>query len=499
MMNADVFCFRSSRRLAMRIGGGVDGLCAQHEKTAAQTGRAPQKRSVVKVSSSPAMKSKRSASIFRSRASALRGTMSEGGARRWATVAFAALLTFMLSALLSAEARAAKMTAIVVESPSGRVIFQNNPDLRNYPASLTKMMTLYLAFEAIDDGKFSMRDELSVSQHAENQAPSKLGVAAGETLRMEHAILGLVTKSANDAAVVLSEAIGGSERQFAEMMTRKARELGMSQTVFRNASGLPNDEQFSTVRDMSRLAQALIRDWPQYYHYFSRQSFTYAGRIHANHNHLMRRYPGMDGLKTGYIRASGFNLAASAMRHGHRLIGVVFGGASRFERDDYMAKILDDGFKSIGATRDDDDDSVERPAPQVSDVGHEDDDDDDNEANHAAKAQQRAVAKSTPPVLQAAADSNANLAAAQPQSGWGVLIGAFSNRNTGRDALSQAARRLPKPLKAATPRLVEVKTERGMMFRAQLSGLRTEQDARSACATVRIKGQKCVPLAPGRS
>ena len=171
--------------------------------------------------------------------------------------------------------------------------------------------------------------------------PTKLGLTPGSTIEVEDAILGLVTRSANDAAAVLGEALGGSESRFGLIMTRKARDLGMTRTVFRNASGLPDAEQRTTARDLSRLATHLITDFPGYYKYFSRRSFTYLGRVHGNHNRLLARYPGMDGLKTGYTRESGFNLAASAVHDGRRLVAVVVGGATSYARDARMVALLD--------------------------------------------------------------------------------------------------------------------------------------------------------------
>jgi D-alanyl-D-alanine carboxypeptidase len=226
----------------------------------------------------------------------------------------------------------------VVDAGTGEVLHQVNADTRNYPASLTKMMTLYLAFEALDRGRLKMDQTLSVSRRA-------------QSIKVKDAILALVTKSANDAAVVIAEALAGSEIKFAQKMTAKARALGMTRTNFRNASGLPNRRQLSTARDMARLAQALIEDYPQFYTYFSTEKFTYKGRTYSNHNSLLRRYAGTDGLKTGYTRASGFNLAASSLRDGRRLIAVVFGGKTASSRDRHITGLLDKGFASPTMTR----------------------------------------------------------------------------------------------------------------------------------------------------
>ena len=258
-----------------------------------------------------------------------------------------ALCILAISQVFSAEEAQARYASIVIDAETGEVLRSRSADVRRYPASLTKMMTLYLLFEAIDDGKLSLDSKLKVSKRAAGQSPSKLGLRAGSTIRAEDAIKSLIVKSANDIAVVVAEALGGTEVEFARIMTRKAQELGMSRTTFRNASGLPNRKQRSTARDMSRLAQALMRDFPDRYHHFDDQRFRYKGRVHRTPNKLLARYRGMDGIKTGYIRASGFNLVASAERDGRRVIAVVFGGKTPNSRNAHMANLLDLGFTRI--------------------------------------------------------------------------------------------------------------------------------------------------------
>ncbi|MDX6748737.1 D-alanyl-D-alanine carboxypeptidase family protein [Geminicoccaceae bacterium 1502E] len=242
---------------------------------------------------------------------------------------------------------APQLTSIVVDHQTGKVISADDADKVNYPASLTKMMTLYLAFEALEGGKISLKKQLQVSRHAASMPPSKLGLKPGSTITLDDAIQALAVKSANDVAVVVAEALGGSETRFAQLMTRKARALGMKRTTFMNASGLPNIKQRTTARDMVVLARRLIRDYPQYYSYFSLARFTHRGRTYANHNRLLASYAGMDGLKTGYIRASGYNLASSAVRDGRRLVAVVLGGSSSGARNRAMARILDEAFEKV--------------------------------------------------------------------------------------------------------------------------------------------------------
>lgn len=246
--------------------------------------------------------------------------------------------------LLASLAHAGGYAAIVIDANTGQVVDSVNPDLQIHPASLTKMMTLYLAFQALKNGKLQIDEQMPVSAWAQNKSPTKLGLMRGQTISVEDCILGMVTRSANDAATVMAERLGGSEGHFAEMMTVQARLLGMDNTNFNNASGLPDPGQLTTAHDMVKLAMALYRDFPQDSHYFATSQFVFRGQVIRGHNHLMDRYAGMDGLKTGFTDASGFNLASTAVRNGHRLFGVVLGGRTAVMRDNLMARLLDDGF-----------------------------------------------------------------------------------------------------------------------------------------------------------
>ena len=232
-------------------------------------------------------------------------------------------------------------SAIVVDANSGNVLHSASPDEPRHPASLTKIMTLYLLFERLEAGKLKLDSQLPVSEHASVQAPTKLGLKPGQTIAVEDAIRGLVTKSANDAAVVVAEAIGGDESDFAEMMTKKAHALGMSRTVYRNASGLPNDEQVTTARDQALLGRAIQERFPREYHYFSTPSFTYHGEAMRNHNSLLGQVEGLDGIKTGYTQASGFNLVTSVRRNNRHIVAVVLGGTSAGARDARMRTLIE--------------------------------------------------------------------------------------------------------------------------------------------------------------
>jgi D-alanyl-D-alanine carboxypeptidase len=241
--------------------------------------------------------------------------------------------------------------ALVVDANSGRVLHEANADAPRHPASLTKIMTLYLLFEQLESGKLKLDSELQVSDHASQQAPSKLGLQPGQQITVEDAIRAVVTKSANDVAVIIAEAIGGDEESFAKLMTRKAHAIGMSHTTYVNASGLPDDDQITTARDQVTLGRAIQDRFPRYYRYFQTASFTYRGHAIRNHNHLLGRVEGVDGIKTGYTRASGFNLVTSLHRGGRHIVAAVLGGASAGTRDARMRALLEQHIASASTTR----------------------------------------------------------------------------------------------------------------------------------------------------
>ena len=261
----------------------------------------------------------------------------------WTALALAGFLAPLSPA--RAQVGSDRYSSIVVDAGSGAVLSSVNPDALRHPASLTKVMTAYMLFGALRDGRLSLDQPVPVSAHAASQQPSKLGLLPGRSITVEQALLGLVTKSANDTAAALGELMGGDEGRFAQMMTLQARSLGMVQTTFRNASGLPDSDQVTTARDLAVLARHLVQDFPMYYHYFGTPGFLWHGRIIPNRDTMLQTYPGADGSKAGYIGASGHNLVTSAVRAGVRLIGVVLGTASRAERDGQMTALLDQGFE----------------------------------------------------------------------------------------------------------------------------------------------------------
>ncbi|WP_207622969.1 D-alanyl-D-alanine carboxypeptidase family protein [Falsiroseomonas algicola] len=267
----------------------------------------------------------------------------------------AGLVGLALSVLGPAPAAKAQIgsdrySAIVLDNRTGNVLVQASPDETRHPASLTKMMTLYMVFEALREGRLSLTSAVPISEEAASRPPSKLGLPPGNSLTVEQAIMALVTKSANDVAAAVGERLGGSEERFAQMMTLRARSLGMTRTTFRNASGLPDPDQVTTARDMATLGRRLLQDFPDRYHYFGMQHAAFRGLRLRNHNRMLGEYEGVDGIKTGYIRDSGFNIVTSASRGGQRVVGAVFGGNSWVERDQHMAALLDQSFSSMGIT-----------------------------------------------------------------------------------------------------------------------------------------------------
>jgi D-alanyl-D-alanine carboxypeptidase len=390
--------------------------------------------------------------------------------------------------------------SIVVDADTGRVLSEMNPDAITYPASLTKMMTLYLTFEALNAGKLRLDQPLPVSTEAASKSPTKLHLMPGDSVQVEDLVLGIVTKSANDAAAVLAEGMAGSEAAFAERMTQKARQLGMTNTVYRNASGLPDPEQQTTARDEAQLSLALYHDFPRQYRYFSTRQFYFRGRLIATHNHLLEWYEGADGIKTGYIGASGFNLAASALRDGHRLIGVVMGGRSAGSRDREMAALLDQGFAEVGVSTT----GVahrEESEPSSSQVVA--DADQPTPARPREKLGQLTktagkLAAHLSPVAKAEAASVAHQP--HPESAaerWSIQLGAFRGETAAEQAARMAANLLV--AKGKPVQIMQPAKAKDHLYHARLLNF-TPQEAQSACAALHKKGMECsvVPPAPVR-
>lgn len=441
---------------------------------------------------------------------------------RWSHVRRMARAASLLAAavvvgLTAGTARAApdRSAALIMDYSTGATLYAHNADEPRHPASLTKMMTLYMTFEAIQQGRLTMDQKLLVSQFAFEQEPTKLGLRPGTTIPVRDAVLGLVTKSANDAAVVLAENLAGSEPAFARQMTQRARRLGMGSTLFTNASGLPSDAQITTARDMAILGRALIRDFPDFYALFSTRSFTYQGRQHPNHNRLMNVYDGMDGIKTGFIRASGFNLVASAKRDGRRLVGSVFGGASPSLRDQQMARLLDAGFAGTLTA------SAADLAPKRTQLAIADDPKPAlTPVSTRLPARPMGGATITPVSATLGRAAGASVEAAHPQAApdksslkpaaakvpapaakargtWAVQVGAFATPTSARKAAEAASARARGPLADGTVAVAEGKDAKGAkLYRARIAGL-TEKDARDACQALARQNSACVAVPAG--
>lgn len=387
-------------------------------------------------------------------------------------------LVFAAVSLASVAAQA-RYASIVVDYETGKVLHAVNPDTRNYPASLTKMMTIYLAFEAVRTGQLTMNQQLTVSARAAGARPSKLGLNKGDTITVRDAILALITKSANDVAVVIAEAIGGTERKFGRLMTKKARELGMKRTNFRNASGLPNRRQLSTARDMSKLARRLLTDFPKRYRLFSTKHFEFKGRKFKNHNSLLVDYPGVDGMKTGYTRASGYNLVVSASRNGHRIIGVVFGGKSARARNSHMRGLLTRSFAKLAPSK-------RKTGPVATQVPKK---------APAAAPSAAALAMSIPKPLRK--PSTPRLQSTGGKAGWSIQVGAFKAKAPARRAAKQAVRQLSRKHRDTRVQILPTKLGNELIYRARLVGL-SQNSATEACRRLKSRRVSCVPVPPQR-
>ena len=435
-----------------------------------------------------------------------------------------------------------KYAGIVIDAKSGKVLYSEDADALRYPASLTKMMTLYLTFEALESRKIRLNSRVPVSKNAAKEPPSKLGVGAGNSLTVEQAIKALVTRSANDVATALGEFLGGSEERFARIMTQKARALGMTRTVYRNAHGLPNTAQVTTARDQARLGIALRQHFPQYYDYFSTRSFRFGKQVIGNHNRLLGNVRGVDGIKTGYTRASGYNLVTSAVADGRSVVGVVIGGRSGASRDKQMRKLIAaympkasrrGGGDLIAETKDAPTLTADVAGTAVSaSVGGGIDLPENGpvpsyrynesriETAYAATADagsaevvgKRALAATLklqrnsvvpPEDLPEQGDASeavdklttssttAAVASEAVPSGWVIQIGATPDRGQAQDLLAKARDQGGKALSSATPFTVAVNSGSEQLYRARFGGFDNQNRATAACKALKRKGFAC--------
>ncbi len=464
----------------------------------------------------------------------------------------AGLMAAVLSTTAAAPATAApvdnpKYAGIVVDAKTGNVLYGENADSLRYPASLTKMMTLYLVFEALESGRITLDTRVPVSARAAAEPPSKLGLRPGGSFTVEQGILALVTRSANDASTALGEMLGGSEARFAQMMTAKARALGMTRTTYRNANGLPNTAQMTTARDQARLGIALRQHFPQYYGFFSTRSFKYGKQVIGNHNRLVGNVRGVDGIKTGYTRAAGFNLVTSAQLEGQSVVGVVLGGTSGGARDAQMRKLIAAYLPK--ASRNGKGKMIEEPAASQFVA---------RAAEPEQKQKQKVIEPDAKPVVAAAVASASSLPNAGPvpearyeeavetayaaptkksaaiaaaegtleaqaqklaatpgsaaeyvpsiaaprvdevttsstkiQAGWVIQIGVSPTKQMALDLLQTAQQKGGNVLRSATPFAVAIDNGGAQVYRARFGGFDNQKVAINACNQLKRKGMNC--------
>lgn len=377
----------------------------------------------------------------------------------------------------------AKYAAIVIDANSGEVLYAKRADSPRYPASISKVMTLYLTFQALSTGKLHLTDRVVVSPHAAAQAPSKLGLAAGESISVDEAIRAICTKSANDMAVAMAEKLGGSEQAFAALMTLKAHELGMTNTHYANASGLPDARQISSARDIAILSRAIMRDFPQYYPYFSEASWSWHGQVTRNHNHLLERVPGVDGIKTGYTNASGFNLAASAVRDGRRLIAVVLGGSTAAARDNHVVELLNVGFDVLHRRQQGEQITVAqglfqepKPTPYAALAALPDTPATQDARPPVLVGQRAPAALRTSARIERASLKRTSLKKKDPRTGYTVQVGSFRQKSEARRWLTEVTDRYEARLTDAQGAIVALRGH----YLARFEGL-SRQAAVGAC------------------
>lgn len=428
------------------------------------------------------------------------------------------LLTLSLTAAPAATPVVAqenlRYAAIVIDAESGEVMFARHADARRYPASITKVMTLYLVFEALEQGKIKLDDVIRVSSHAASQPPSKLGLAAGQTITVQDAIHATAIRSANDMAVALAEHVAGSEARFTAMMTLKAEELGMTQTRYVNSNGLPDSRQLTSARDLAMLCRALLRDFPQHYRYFGVNSWFYGGREYRNTNGLLSSGQGYDGIKTGFTNASGYNLAASAVRDGRRIITIVLGGRSTATRNEHVAELMSTGFEVAARRRSGERIEVAQTFFEARGFGIGPDAGEgavlyaslpgDSAAGSRAEPEDSDVRLVSAPAPRTDRTSELNRQTTAPTTSstrrsappvraglWSVQVGAFRDETVARDWLDEVGRRFRGQFRGADRRVMSASG----WFRSRFTGM-TEDAARAACEALAARNVTCQVVRP---
>lgn len=393
-------------------------------------------------------------------------------------------------------------STLVADAQSGYVLHAKNADMKQYPASLTKVMTLYITFDALEKGYIRMDDLIPVSKHAARQPKSKLGLKAGTVMTVREAILALIVKSANDAAVVLAEALAPSEQEFAQMMTSVAHDLGLQDTTFKNASGLHDPEQVTSAKDMAILAIAMMNHFPQYYPLFATKSFQFDGKTYYSHNSILLYYKGAEGFKTGFISAVGYNIVSTAHRDGRTLVGVVIGQDSAQKRDKQMKTLLDKGFVKVKEKQAELKVAGENPFFKKAYIS----------SAHRTKYEpllKANIARTKRKVAEMTTAGNPILLASVPMvpveeesvtieqgdytpAEWSIQVGAFSSK-TKAQKQAQTAQDL---LNFHTTSIRLPTHEK--LFRSRLAGFETKEDAEAACAVLKSNAFPCLPIAPSK-
>ncbi len=365
---------------------------------------------------------------------------------------FATLIIGAFYFLSAANIANAAQSSIVLNANNGEIISEANADAAIYPASLTKVMTLYMVFDAVEKGWLNFDEDLPISRTAQNRSPSRLGLRAGKTIKLKDAVMALIVKSANDAATVIAEALGGSEQEFAKMMTKVARELGMKDTTFKNASGLPNRAQKTTARDMAMLGMAMYHHFPQYYHLFSTKKFTYNGTTHYTHNKLLKKFDGADGLKTGYIAAAGFNIITSATRKDERVIAVVMGYKTSKKRDAKTASLMHTALNHLVMSPDNIPLPMQKPGTKIAKVK-------------------------------------------KINSNWAIQIGAFSNYAKARNYAINVQTNLSEKIGIKEIQVLAHQSGPAIVYRSRLMGME-EKIANTACKELKKQDKSCLVISP---
>jgi len=391
----------------------------------------------------------------------------------------------MLSFCLAAKAQAAT-SSIIIDADNGEILSSSAPDTLRYPASLTKVMTLYITFDALNKGLIKMNDNLKVSRKAANTAPSRLGLRAGQTIKVKTCVEALIVKSANDCATVLAENLGYTEENFAKTMTLVARELGMKNTTFKNANGLPNKAQKTTARDMALLGAAMYHHFPQYYKLFSLKKFTYNGRTIYTHNNILKTFAGADGMKTGFTNAAGYNIITSAKRNGHRVIAVTMGHNTARGRDKHVSLMMDKGLKKLALN-----DKLQsgnmyanlesKKAIAADEVNLASNTDSDNGKSWNLNA-------------KSAVSSEKGLKDGQTENLWGIQIGAFSNYAKARSYALKIKKEAARKLAGKPIDIEPVANGSVIIYRSKIVGL-AKSDADKACKSLKRSNKSCIVIA----